>query len=125
MSRRIVVLNHHDNTLKLFRAILASRGFELHTFKEETTALQDIDALRPDLIILGHIRGVSSTEAEIVRALRANPLTAPVPIIVVTTGAALVERIVEQEGFPMVQVLEKPFDASRLLNAVNAMLAVP
>ena len=52
MARRIAVVNDDTAFLDLMVELLTEEGYDVHPFKEATTAYQGVRDLRPDVIIL-------------------------------------------------------------------------
>jgi CheY-like chemotaxis protein len=125
MPKHIAVFNHSDNLLRLFQVMLTPLGYKVSTYKQDMLSLKDIELLRPDVIILGYFKGYPNRETTVIRTLRADPKLSHIPIIVCTTGSWAVERQLEQEPIPYVQLIKKPFDLRTLANAVEAALAQP
>lgn len=124
MAHRIAVFNHSPNVLLLIESVLRQKGFEVFTFLETLTDISKVVALTPDLVIIGHVRGFSADELEIVHEFRSNPETADVPIVVCTTGAAQVQQSGGLNTVPYVSIVPKPFNIHELIDAVNLALGV-
>lgn len=118
---RLLYVDDDVSNLRLVEKILAGRpGMSLHV---ATTGAEGISAAAeelPDLILLDlHLPDVPG--AEIVKALRSDPRTSAVPILVVTieddpgVAAALRE-------LGVADVLTKPFDSEVLIDAVMSRL---
>jgi CheY-like chemotaxis protein len=122
MARRIVVFNHEEHILTLFREILTKKGFEVFAYLQELTSLSEIELMMPDLIILGYLKGYIENELEMVEQLRAHPMLKDIPIIICTTGEIRDQRIGWQQELRYLAVVPKPFNVQDLLDAVEDSL---
>ena len=105
--------------LELFRDILESEGYRV-SLSAEPLNLDQVKRAAPDLVILDHMIGDGEGSGwRLLEDLRGNPDTATLPVVVCTGAVHRVrenEALLEQLG---VQVVLKPFDIDRLLEAVN------
>lgn len=122
MVWRIAVFNHADNVLKLFEQVLSKHGFEVVTYKQEDVSVAQIEQIRPDVIILGYLKGYSENEVKMIQELKTLPSTEKIPIIVCSTGEVYIDYDPLTGSIPYIQLLPKPFRAEELLAAVQAAL---
>ena len=122
MPAHIAIFNHSESLLTLFRAVLTKLGYNVTTHMQDLTTLEDIEQMSPDLIILGYFQGYIENEMEVIEALRANPITAQTPIIVLTTGPLRTDMNLAHGTIPYLQVVEKPFDMGHLLEYIRDAL---
>jgi DNA-binding response OmpR family regulator len=122
MARRIVVFNHDEHILTLFREVLSKRGFEVLTYLQELISLSEVEKVHPNLIILGYLKGYVENELEMVEQLRAHPTLKELPIIICTTGEIRSQRIGWQEELRYVAIVPKPFNVNDLVEAVDTAL---
>lgn len=78
---------------------------------------------QPDLILLD-IKMPGLDGFEVLRRLRANPVTAAIPVIILTAND--LSQSTEMEGLELgaVAYLEKPVAYERLISSINAVLRV-
>jgi two-component system cell cycle response regulator DivK len=86
MSKRILVVEDHEDNRRIMRDLLTSSGYEVI---EAVTGIEGVSAAetyRPDLIVMDiQLPGIDGYEAT--RQIKANPNLQKVPIIVVTSYA--------------------------------------
>ena len=86
MSKRILVVEDHEDNRRIMRDLLTSSGFEVI---EAVTGLEGVTAAEthlPHLIVMDiQLPGIDGYEAT--RRIKANPSLRKVPIIVVTSYA--------------------------------------
>jgi CheY-like chemotaxis protein len=124
MSQRILVDDRSPAVLTLFDRVLSREGFEVIVSATRMSCLE-VEQLNGDLVILGYIQGYLDHELDIVRQLRGNVSTASLPIIISTTGAALLDELEEITGDDRLKVLSKPFMLEELFSAIAVLLAHP
>ena len=86
MSKRILVVEDHEDNRRIMHDLLTSSGYEVI---EAVTGIEGVTAAetyRPDLILMDiQLPGIDGYEAT--RRIKANPSLQKVPIIVVTSYA--------------------------------------
>jgi CheY-like chemotaxis protein len=83
---RILVVDDSETVLNFLRAILESQRYEVDTAVDGTDALAKLHQSLPDLIVTDSIMpGVDGFG--LLRALRSDPATEAVPVIMLTSGA--------------------------------------
>jgi CheY-like chemotaxis protein len=120
---RITVLNDNPEFLELMSAILDDdAGYDVVTFSEATTSVDDLVESRPDLVIVDLLLAGASGW-EIVALSRADERLTDVPIIVCSADvASLRERAGELERIGNVHVLAKPFGIDELTEIVERLI---
>ncbi len=120
---RITVLNDNAEFLELMSAILdEDAGYEVSTFSEATTSVDDLVASRPNLVIVDLLLAGASGW-EIVALSRADDRLADVPIVVCSADvASLRDRSTELERIGNVHVLVKPFGIDELTELVERLV---
>jgi two-component system cell cycle response regulator DivK len=86
MSRRVLVVEDHEDNRRILRDLLGHAGYEMieAVTGEEGVALAESE--RPDLILMDiQLPGLDGYEAA--RRIKANPALARIPIIAVTSYA--------------------------------------
>ena len=117
---RILVVEDDPDIADLIRRYLQKGGFEVEVRGSGREGLAALMAHPPDLLVLDlmlpHVSGL-----EICRALRAEPRTASVPIIMVTARAEESERIAGLD-IGADDYIGKPFSPGELVARVRALL---
>ena len=119
MARILVV--EDDATIRAMETrILSGAGHEVLSFQDGASALVAARQSPPDLVVLDvMMAGLSGFE--VARMLRAEPGTAEVPVLFVTskTGASAMDEGLRAGGSAY---LTKPFSRARLLELVRKLL---
>ncbi len=122
MARQCVLIVDDEPGLRsAVREILQSAGYEPMEAADGTGGLAKAASLRPALILLD-VRMPDLDGYEVCRQLKANPLTAPIPVVFLTAveDSALNHRAFEAGA---AACLTKPFRAEALLAVVEASVA--
>jgi len=119
MPLRILVVDDEAINLKLVSRLLEIEGYEVITARSGEVALRLIEQSPPDMALLD-VRMPDMEGHELCRRLRQNPLTAGIPIVMLT---ALVDENDRQKGIEAGadDCLPKPFDVE-MLRALLARL---
>src|SRR5688572_23362915 len=92
LSARILVVDDQRANSELLAEALRGRGYDVLTANDGPAALDEIARARPDLVI-SDILMPGMDGYELCRQLRAAPATALLPVILVTSLDAHVERV--------------------------------
>lgn len=120
MPTRILVVDDDPVNLKLVTVVLKQAGYETFTAPSGPEALRHLDEIRPDLVI-SDVEMPGMNGYELTRQLRQHPLTAHLPIMILTAHDTVQEKI---RGFEAGadEYMLKPFDPSELQARVRALL---
>jgi len=128
MERRkalILVVDDHEDNIELLRARLEARGYEVDGAKDGQEALDQVDKVCPDLILLDvmmpKIDGI-----EVVRRLKARIAADELPFIPVIMQTALdsTENKVEGLDAGADDYITKPINFAELEARVNSLLRI-
>jgi CheY-like chemotaxis protein len=117
---RILLVDDEPDNLELLGIILAHEGFVTQSAGSGVEALASVAMARPDLILLD-VMMPGMDGFEVVSALKGNPLTRGIPVIMVTAldtrNARKLARNVGAEGF-----ITKPLDRVHLCSCMRSLL---
>ncbi len=83
---RILLVDDSETVLNFLRAILEAEQYEVDTASDGTDALAMVHRSLPDLIVTDSIMPGADGFA-LLRALRSDPATEAVPVIMLTSGS--------------------------------------
>lgn len=121
MSKRILVVEDHEDNRRILRDLLTSAGYEMveAVTGEEGVAMAEMH--RPDLILmdiqLPELNGYEAT-----RRIKADPALRPIPIIAVTSYALSGDDVMAYEA-GCAGYITKPFSPRQLLAKIREYLA--
>lgn len=118
---RILVVDDDADIRDMLSFKLAHAGYEVHTEEDGETGLAAAQELDPDLILLDWMMP-RLTGPEVCTALRQEPQTARLPVILLTAKA---QEADVQRGFASGadDYVSKPFSPRELVSRVQALLA--
>ena len=116
----VLIVEDNDKNLELVRDILQAKGYG--TLEAGTTedSLRIARAQTPDLILMDiQLPGMNGIEG--LTALRAEPVTAGIPVVAITASVMLADREqIMRAGFD--GFIEKPITVRSLLDVVECAL---
>lgn len=111
--------------LQLFREILELEGYRV-SLSPEALDVAAVKRVGPDLVILDHMLGDGEGSGwELLGQLRDDPATARLPIVVCTGAVHRVRENADLLARLGIEVVLKPFDIDRLVEAVNGAWSRP
>jgi len=120
MAKKILLVDDSATVLMMERMILASEGAELYTAKNGLEAQEKAKQERPDLILMDVVMP-QMNGLQACKAIRSDPDTQHIPIIMVTTRG---ETMNVEEGYKngCNEYITKPIDSAELLRMVRHYL---
>ena len=124
-NKHILVVDDDPDIRHLLSESLRLHGYEVHSFEDAETALDDLDNHDFSLalldILLPGINGL-----QLCRKLRKSPKTSELPIIMMTAFYKQAENIQEaREQYGATDYLLKPFPLKTLHEKIDALLGTP
>ena len=120
MSKRILVVEDHEDNRRILRDLLTSAGYETIEAVTGEDGVALADTHRPDLILMDiQLPGLDGYEAT--RRIKANPALRHIPVIAVTSYALSGDDVKAREAGCDAYVT-KPFSPRALLAKVREFL---
>ncbi|TVQ52262.1 MAG: EAL domain-containing protein [Spirulina sp. DLM2.Bin59] len=119
-SALIFVIEDNLNNLKILFNVLRDAGYRVLVATDGVTALEKLDQVIPDLILLD-VMVPGRPGFEVCRELKQNVRTADVPVIFLTEGTAIATK---QQGLALgaVDYITKPYQEDEVLSRVQLHL---
>lgn len=116
-SRKVLLVEDEPNIAEAIQFILSRAGWEVIHHAEGQGAAQLARSLRPGLVILDHmLPGLSGLD--VLTALRADPVTATVPVLMLTAkGLPRDREAAERAG--ATRFMTKPFSNAEIVAEVR------
>jgi two-component system cell cycle response regulator len=121
-KKRILVVDDHEDNIELLRARLEARGYEIHAASDGQAALDQVERLIPDLILLD-VMMPKMDGMEVVRRLKADKNLPFIPVIMQTALDTTANKV---EGLDAGadDYITKPINFAELEAKVNALLRI-
>ncbi len=117
---RIFVVDDDEEIRRLLRQLLTPAGYVVEEFGTAEAVLEQIRQEPPDLVLLD-LRLPDLSGHEVLEAIRADPATRLLPVVMLTGYATTAERVRAQaEG--VTDFISKPFSPHELLPRVRALV---
>ena len=123
MSKRILVIEDHEDNRQIMNDTLSAAGFEVIEAVTGNAGVAMAESERPDLILMDiQLPGIDGYEAT--RLIKAKPALHHIPIVVVTSYALSGDDVKAKEA-GCDAYLAKPFRPRELLATVRKFLPKP
>ncbi len=120
MAKRVLLIEDEPNIIEAISFILSRDGWTVHTHEDGETAMTKVLALPPDLIILD-VMLPGRSGFDILRDLRADPVTKEIPVMMLTArGQAKDRELAQRLGAN--QFMTKPFSNAEVRDTVSALM---
>jgi class 3 adenylate cyclase len=119
---RILVVDDTPKNVKLLADVLSVKGYQVDTASSGQEALDKIEQVTPDLVLLDVVMP-QMTGYEVCRRIRANPETEMLPVVMVTALDPGDERVKGIEA-GCDDFLSKPINQPELLARVRSLLRI-
>ena len=121
-KKRILVVDDHEDNVELLRARLEARGYDVFGANDGQAALDQVEHVLPDLILLD-VMMPKMDGMEVVRRLKANPNLPFIPVIM-QTALDSTENKVEGLDAGADDYITKPINFAELEARVNSLLRI-
>jgi adenylate cyclase len=122
MSAKVLVVDDTPLNVKMLSDILAFNGYEVVTASGGQEALALLEAEKPDIVLLD-VMMPDLDGYEVCKAIRANPGTAMLPVVMVTALDPQLERVKGLEAGAD-DFLSKPLNKPELLARVRSLVRI-
>jgi len=120
MSKRILVVEDHEENRRIMRDLLTSAGYEMIEAVTGEDGVTMAERERPDLILMDiQLPGIDGYETT--RRIKANPALRAIPIIAVTSYALSGDDVKAREA-GCNDYVTKPFSPRALLGKIREYL---
>ena len=129
MAKQILIVDDKSELLHLMRRVLEDEQYQVDIHQNGLDAFATVKATLPDLLILDLVLGNISGK-EVLKQLKADPVTAEIPVIVYTAAvleAEEVSRLIASDSafYQGVSIMQKPFELEDFLDLVARAVNEP
>ncbi len=125
MSRHILIIEDAPEVGAFYEDVLRAEGYQVTLLEQVPTDLADIERVHPDLLVLDYLFAGQPHGGQLIRALKARPATATLPILVCTGALRTVQAELAYFHSEGIGLVHKPFDLDALLLGIQELLGVP
>jgi CheY-like chemotaxis protein len=120
--QKIAVLNDDRTFLQVLKRLLTHAGYTVVIGEIGSTGQQLIRQEQPDLVVVDMQRHQPATGWKYLRALRRDPATTTLPVLVCSSDARLLREQAERLRRAHFEILPLPFTPTELLQKVTHIL---
>ncbi|MEL7212355.1 MAG: response regulator [Pseudomonadota bacterium] len=120
MGKHVLLIEDEPNIIEAIRFILSRDGWSVDTHSDGANAVERVQSMKPDLIILD-VMLPNKSGYDILRDLRDDTRTAKLPVLMLTARGQTKDReLAERLGVN--EFITKPFSNSDILASVRALV---
>jgi CheY-like chemotaxis protein len=121
MAKSILIVDDDPDFLEQHRMLLEANGYAVRTAASGRECLAQVEAGRPDLIILDMVMGDRQEGFDVSRELRNSEYTKGIPLVMITSVNDAIPFRIEPDRtwLPVDALIEKPVDPPLLLSVVE------
>jgi twitching motility two-component system response regulator PilG len=120
MKRRILVVEDEESLLKLETILLKAQGYDVTGVGDGHEALREMECRRFDLVVLD-VMLPDMDGFEVCRRIRGNPVTALVPVIMLTAKKSRGDLAAGRQAGADAYIT-KPFKAAAVVSAIRQFI---
>ena len=120
VARHVLLIEDETNIAEALRFILERDGWQVSALGDGAQAVATVGRLRPDLVILD-LMLPGAGGLEILAALRADPATAALPVLMLTAKGQARDRAAA-EAAGVSRFMAKPFANAEIVAAASALV---
>jgi DNA-binding response OmpR family regulator len=119
-KKKILIVEDEESLLKLESILLTSKGYEVHGVGDGRAALDAMDTIKPDLVLLD-IMLPEIDGFEVCRRIKANEATREIPVIMLTAKKSR-EDMARGEQVGADWYITKPFKSVMVIETIQRFL---
>jgi DNA-binding response OmpR family regulator len=120
---RILVVEDEESLLMLERILLSSKGYKVTGVTDGKAALEEIQANRPDLILLDIMLPVMDG-FEVCKLIKENPETSHIPVVMLTAKKSS-QDVARGMEVGADAYITKPFKSAKVVEVIEGFLSKP
>jgi twitching motility two-component system response regulator PilG len=119
-KNRILVVEDEESLLKLESILLSSKGYNVTGVMDGKSALEEIAANKPDLVILD-IMLPEIDGFEVCRRIKENPETSGIPVVMLTAKKNS-QDVARGTEVGAAAYLTKPFKSAKVIEVIEGLI---
>lgn len=121
MGKRVLLIEDEPNIIEAISFILSRDGWTVHTHANGETANARLRDMPPDVVILD-VMLPGKSGYDILRDLRADPVTAGLPVLMLTARGQTRDRE-QAERLGVTRFMTKPFANDEVVRTIRELAA--
>jgi twitching motility two-component system response regulator PilG len=119
-KKKILVVEDEESLLKLESILLTSKGYEVHGVGDGQAALDALEKINPDLVLLD-IMLPEIDGFEVCRRIKANEATKHIPVVMLTAKKSR-EDMARGEQVGADWYITKPFKSAMVIETIQRFI---
>lgn|SRR5579859_816299 len=119
---KVLHIDDKPEMIEMIRIILSKAGYEVAGATNGKSGLQALETFMPDVVLLD-LMMPDIDGWEVFRAIKANPQTAHIPVIVLTARAQSIDKVLGLHIAKVDDYITKPFNQTQVLDSLKRVLA--
>ena len=120
IKKKILVVEDEESLFKLESILLTSKGYEVHGAADGQAALDAIDEVKPDLVLLD-IMLPEIDGFEVCRRIKSNSETKHIPVVMLTAKKSR-EDMARGEQVGADWYITKPFKSAMVIETIQRFI---
>jgi twitching motility two-component system response regulator PilG len=120
VKKRILIVEDEESLLKLESILLSSKGYNVTGVMDGKSALEEVQANKPDLVILDIMLPVIDG-FEVCRQIKENSETCHIPVIMLTAKKNS-QDFAHGQQVGSDAYITKPFKSSKVLDTIQELI---
>jgi DNA-binding response OmpR family regulator len=122
MGKSVLLVEDEPNIIEAITFLLSREGWKVESHTDGATAVERVNDLRPDLLMLDHMLPGKSG-LDILIELRSDEQFAALPILMLTARGQMRDRA-QAEAAGVSRFMTKPFSNTQVLAAVRDLMSL-
>ena len=119
-SKKLLVIDDDPDVGLFCKTILEPLGYSVSTIFEAAHAIEKINEIKPDLIILDIILEEADSGIKLAREFPEK--IGNIPVLLLSSIAKASEALIDVSSLPVKEVINKPIDPEVLIEKVKAII---
>lgn len=119
-KKRILIVEDEESLLKLESILFSSKGYSVTGVMDGKSALEEVQANKPDLVILDIMLPVMDG-FEVCRQIKENPETRHIPVVMLTAKKNS-QDLAHGQQVGCDAYITKPFKSSKVLETIQELI---
>jgi two-component system response regulator VicR len=119
---KVLHIDDKPEMIDMIRLILGKAGYEVTGALDGKSGLKVVETLMPDVVLLD-LMMPDIDGWEVFRAIKADPKTSHIPVIVLTARAQSIDKVLGLHIAKVDDYITKPFNQAQVLDSLKRVLA--